>query len=260
MNNKNRVAIIGGGSKGLGRGCAEQLAKAGHNIVLCARNVETLSKTVEEIRQQGVKVIGLNGDMADLEFNKRVVKATLDEFGRIDILVNNSGGPKPGKFETFSDNDWHTAFESVLMYAIRMTSLVLPHMRSNNWGRIINVASLSVKEPSETLILSNVFRSGIVAFSKSISKDLIKSGITINTLCPGAFMTDRAKELIAAAAETQNRDPKELAVENGAKLPLGRYQRPEELGAMVAYLCSDLAGGVTGTTIQIDGGISNCLL
>jgi 3-oxoacyl-[acyl-carrier protein] reductase len=133
-------------------------------------------------------------------------------------------------------------------------------MQKQEWGRIINITSLSVKEPAESLVLSNVFRSGVVAFAKSISKELIKSNITINNLCPGAFKTDRAKELIAKAAADTGRTPAEVEAENKQKLPLGRYQEPNELGAFVAFLCSDIAGGVTGTTIQIDGGISNGLL
>jgi 3-oxoacyl-[acyl-carrier protein] reductase len=260
MNSQNRVAIIGGGSKGLGKGCAIQLAKAGIDIVICARGTNKLDETRNEIQKFGVRVLALSGDMADPSFNNEVIEATIKEFGRIDILVNNSGGPKAGKFDSFEETDWQSAFDSVLMYAIRMTKLALPHMKNGGWGRIVNIASLSVKEPAETLILSNVFRAGILAFSKSISKDLIKSGITINTICPGAFMTDRAKELIANAAQASGKSTTEVEMENQAKLPLGRYQTPEELGAMVNYLCSELAGGVTGTVIQIDGGISNGLL
>jgi 3-oxoacyl-[acyl-carrier protein] reductase len=261
MNNSNRrVAIIGGASKGLGKGCAESLAKAGIDIVICARNKEKVEESASEIRSFGVNVFPLAVDMSSAADNELIVQETLKKFGRVDILVNNSGGPPAGNFKEFSDEDWMNAFHSVLMYAIRMTKLTLPHMQKNSWGRIINIASLSVKEPAETLVLSNVFRSGLVAFSKSISKELIKSNITINTLCPGAFKTDRAKELIQKAAESSGRTPDQVEQENMQKLPLGRYQTPEELGAFAAFLCSDIAGGITGTTIQVDGGISNCLL
>ena len=255
-----KVAIIGGASKGLGKGCAVELAKAGVDIVLCARNRDILERTAKEIENLGVNVLPLAVDMSKVSDNESIVEEALKRFGRIDILINNSGGPPAGNFKQFSDEDWLNAFHSVLMYTIRMTRLVLPHMQQNNWGRIINIASLSVKEPAETLILSNVFRAGILGFSKSITKELIKSNITINTLCPGAFKTDRAAELIRKAATDSGKTPEQVEEENKLKLPLGRYQTPEELGAFAAFLCSDIAGGITGTTIQVDGGISNSLL
>jgi 3-oxoacyl-[acyl-carrier protein] reductase len=257
---KGKVAIIGGASKGLGKGCAVELAKAGVNIVLCARNPDVLERTAKEIENLGVSCLPLAVDMSKVSDNESIVNEALKRFGRIDILINNSGGPPAGNFKQFGDEDWLNAFHSVLMYAIRMTKLVLPHMQQNSWGRIINIASLSVKEPAETLVLSNVFRAGVLGFSKSIAKELIKSNITINTLCPGAFKTDRAAELIRKAAEDSGRTPAQVEEENKLKLPLGRYQTPEELGAFAAFLCSDIAGGITGTTIQVDGGISNSLL
>lgn len=259
-NLKGRVAIVGGSSKGLGKGCAISLAKSGVNIVLCARNQDKLEETAKEIRALGVQVLPLCVDMSSHSDNEMIIKETLREFNRIDILVNNSGGPRAGNFKDFTEEDWGVAFQSVLMYAIRMTTLALPHMQKNKWGRIINIASLSVKEPSETLVLSNVFRAGLLGFSKSITKELIKSNITINTLCPGAFKTDRATELIKKAATDSGKTPQQVEEENMKKLPLGRYQTPEELGAFAAFLCSDIAGGITGTTIQVDGGISNSLL
>lgn len=257
---KGKVAIIGGGSKGLGQGCAVALAQKGCNIVLCARHEAKLQQTAKELEALGVAVLPLAADMSKAADNQRIIEETIKRFGRIDILVNNSGGPAAGNFKTFKEEDWQAAFQSVLLYVIRMTQLALPYMQKQGWGRIINITSLSVKEPAETLVLSNVFRSGVVAFAKSISKELIKSNITVNNLCPGAFKTDRAKELIAKAAADSGRTPDEVEAENKQKLPLGRYQEPDELGAFVAYLCSDIAGGITGTTIQLDGGISNGLL
>jgi 3-oxoacyl-[acyl-carrier protein] reductase len=260
MELKGKVAIIGGGSKGLGKGCAVALAQQGVTIVLCARNSEKREETANEIRQHNVEVLPLAVDMGNAEHNNQIVEKAIERFGRIDILVNNSGGPMAGNWKQFGQEDWQQAFQSVLMYVIRMTKLVVPHMQQQGWGRIINITSLSVKEPSETLVLSNVFRAGVVAFAKSISKELIKSNITINNICPGAFKTDRAVELIKKAAESTGKTPEQVETENMSKLPLGRYQTPDELGAFVYYLCSNIAGGITGTTIQIDGGISNSLL
>lgn len=257
---QRRVAIIGGGSKGLGKGCAVELSKKGINIVICSRNKDQLFETASEIEQNGVEVLPFVGDMSIANDNIRLVNETIKRFGRIDILINNSGGPAPGNYKAFNDTDWEKAFQSVLMYTIRLSTLVIPHMEKNKWGRIINIASLSVKEPAESLILSNVFRAGILAFSKSISKDLIKKNITINTLCPGAFKTDRAIELMNKVAQEKGISISEVESENIKNLPLGRYQSPEELGALAAFFCSDLAGGITGVTMQIDGGISNSLL
>src|SRR5687767_778016 len=142
MNDSNRrVAIIGGASKGLGKGCAESLAKAGIDIVLCARNKEKVEQSANEIRTLGVNVLPLAVDMSSASDNEMIVQETLKKFGRIDILINNSGGPPAGNFKQFSNEDWMNAFHSVLMYAIRMTNLTLPHMQKNGWGRIINIAS-----------------------------------------------------------------------------------------------------------------------
>ncbi len=257
---QNRIAVIGGSSKGLGFGCATELAKVGANIVLCARNESTLYESAKKIEALGVEVLALVVDMSKPADNFRIIQATKEKFGRLDILINNSGGPPPGKFNDFTDQNWEDAFQSTLMYNIRMTREAVKLMKENNWGRIINIASLSVKEPAETLVLSNVFRAGILGFSKSISKELIKSNITINTLCPGAFKTDRTVQLINKVVADTGHSFDEIERENVLKLPLGRYQNPEELGAFATFLCSENARGITGTTIQIDGGISNGIM
>jgi 3-oxoacyl-[acyl-carrier protein] reductase len=257
---KNKVAIIGGSSRGLGKACAISLAKEGVNIVLCAKNEASLKVTAKEIETYNVKVLPIVSDMSSAEDNKRIVRETIKQFGRIDILVNNSGGPKAGSIKDLDLQDWDVAYNGVLKYTIRMIKMVLPYMEKNGWGRIINITSLAVKEPAPTLILSNVFRSGVVSLAKSISKELIKEGITINNICPGAFKTDRAIQLLSKAAEDRGisfNEMEKIAVES---LPQGRYQKPEELGDLVAFLASENASSTTGTTTQIDGGISNSLL
>ncbi|OFX46458.1 MAG: hypothetical protein A2046_04740 [Bacteroidetes bacterium GWA2_30_7] len=257
---KGKVAIIGGSSKGLGKGCALQLAKEGANIVICANEIISLKNSKEEILALGVDVLALEVDMSNAEDNKRIVDETIKRFGRVDILINNSGGPKPGTFFNFKIEDWNKAYNDVLLYVVRMINYVVPYMKAQNFGRIINITSLSVKEPAETLILSNVFRSGVVAMARSLTKELIKNGITINNICPGAFKTDRAVELMAIAAKNQNITIEEVEKNAVKNMPLGRYQTPQELGDLVTFLCSDSARGITGTTTQIDGGIYNGLL
>jgi 3-oxoacyl-[acyl-carrier protein] reductase len=257
---KDRVAVIGGSSKGLGKACAYKLACEGANIVLCANDYDSLCRTESEIRLLGVDVLPLMVNMSSKSDNEFIVNETIKKFGKIDILVNNSGGPKPGAFFDINEEDWAKAFEDVLLYAVRMINLVAPYMKENNWGRIVNLTSLAVKEPAPSLILSNVFRTGVVAMARSLSKELIRHNITINNICPGAFKTERAIELMQVAADKQNKSIEEIENNAISKMPLGRYQHPNELGDLVAFLSSELAKGITGTTIQIDGGIFNGLL
>jgi len=252
---KGKVAIIGGSSKGLGRGCAESLAKEGVNIVICSNEKESLDETTEYLKNFRVDVLPLEVDMTSKKDNEKIIRYTIDRFGKIDILINNSGGPPSGSFFDFENSDWQKAFNDVLMYVIRLIRGVVPYMKNNKWGRIINLTSLSVKEPAESLILSNVFRSGVVSMAKSISRELIKHNITINNICPGAFKTDRAIELMKVAAKQKDTTIEEIEKQAIKTMPLGRYQRPQELGDLVTFLCSELACGITGTTIQIDGGI-----
>lgn len=257
---KGKVAIVGGSSKGLGKACALAMAKEGATIVICSNDIGSLKETKNEIESLGVRVLSLNVDMSSESDNEKIIKDTVSEFGSIDILVNNSGGPKPGTFNNLSSTDWDDAYNSVLKYNIRMIRGCLPFMENNGWGRIINITSLAVKEPSPTLLLSNVFRAGVVSLAKSLSKDLIIKGITINNICPGAFKTDRAKELMQKRAGESGVTVEEIEEQSVRNFPQKRYQYPEELGDLVCFLVSERAASITGTTIQIDGGISNSLL
>ena len=189
---KGKVAIVGGASKGIGKGCAISLAKEGVNIVLCARNEESLKKTAKEIRVIGVQVLTLCVDMSSLNDNNSIVERTLLKFGRIDILVNNSGGPMAGTFFDFKENDWDKAHNDVLKYTMRMISLVTPHMQKNNWGRIINITSLSVKEPAPTLILSNNSFISSLLIRLYLIRYWILGSVIINgnTICIPSLYTD----------------------------------------------------------------------
>ncbi|NLZ94594.1 MAG: SDR family oxidoreductase [Bacteroidales bacterium] len=257
---KGKVAIVGGSSKGLGKASAMSLAKEGVNIVLCARNKETLGKTKREIEALGVEVLALSVDMTKEEDNKRIVKETIDKFGTIDILVNNSGGPSPGSFRDFSIEDFDQAYNSVLRYNIRMIKFCLPYMEKKRWGRIINIASVSVKEPMPTMVLSNIFRTAVVSFAKSISKEIMGNGVTINTICPGYFRTERITQLMKKESIDANVSVEEYEQEVMAAFPHKRFISPDELGDMVAYLSSEQARSITGTTTQIDGGVNSGLL
>jgi len=257
---KGKVAIIGGSSKGLGKACAVALAREGVNIVLCARNNEELQKTKKDIEVHGVEVLALSVDMSSDEDNQRIVKETIAKFGKIDILVNNSGGPAPGSFSELTMNDFDEAYNAVLKYNIRMIKYCLPYMEENQWGRIVNIASISVKEPSSTMVLSNIFRTAVVSFAKSISRELIGKGITINNVCPGYFRTDRITQLMEKEANDEDISAQEYEEQVMSSLPHKRFMNPAELGSMVCYLCSSQARSINGTTIQIDGGTMKGLL
>jgi 3-oxoacyl-[acyl-carrier protein] reductase len=257
---RNKVALIGGGSKGLGKGCAMQLAREGVRIALCARGAQALEKSADEIRRAGgVSVLPLSVDLSRPADVRKAVKDTLREFGRIDILVANSGGPVPGGFFDMTEKDWRKGFDSVLYYVIELYRLVIPCMKKQKWGRIINITSLTVKEPAESLILSNVFRAGVVSLAKSLSRELIAYNITINNVCPGAFKTDRVTQLMLAQSKKSGIPVSEIEKKTVGTLPLGRYQDPEELGDLAVFLASEQARGITGTTICADGGISRGL-
>src|SRR5690554_158686 len=260
FNLQGKTAIIGGSSKGLGRACAIALALEGVNIVLCARNKEALRDTQQEIESLGVKTLALMVDMTSGDDNARVVRETIARFGRIDILVNNSGGPKPGSFRDITEDDLDEAYASVLKYNIRMIRLCLPFMEKNGWGRIVNITSVTVKEPAPNMVLSNIFRAAVVSYAKSISKELIAKGITINNVCPGYFKTDRVTQLMEERSEAEGLSVEEYEKKMIADFPHKRYMDPEEFGDLVCYLCSEQARSINGSAIQIDGGLLNGLL
>jgi 3-oxoacyl-[acyl-carrier protein] reductase len=255
FNLQGKTAIVGGSSKGLGKACAIALAREGVNVTICARNADALYETQKELEALGVGVLALNADMASANANRRMVDETVKKFGTIDILVNNSGGPKPGTFREISEDDLDEAYRSVLKYNIRMINLCLPYMERSRWGRIVNIASTSVKEPMENMVLSNIFRSAVVSYAKTISRELISKGVTINNVCPGSFKTDRIIQLTEVRAKSAGMSVEEFEQKVVADLPHKRYMDPQELGDLVCYLCSDNARSINGTTIQIDGGM-----
>lgn len=255
FNLKGEIALVGGSSKGLGKACALSLAREGANIVLCARNEEALQNTRMEIESIGVEVLALVADMSNEDDNKRVVQAAVERFDGIDILINNSGGPKPGTFRDISEADLDQAYHSVLKYNIRMIGLCLPYMERQGWGRIVNITSLTVKEPAPNMVLSNIFRSAVVSYAKTISKELISKGITINNIAPGYFRTDRVTQLMEARAKEEGITVEAYEQKAIAGFPHERYMEPGELGDLVCYLCSEPARSINGTTLSIDGGI-----
>lgn len=184
----------------------------------------------------------------------------MNAFGTIDVLVANSGGPKPGGFFEIGRDEWQLAYDSLLGYVVDLYRLILPAMMKNRWGRVINVTSVVVKQPAPTLVLSNVFRTGVVALAKSMAPELIRHNVTINNVCPGAFRTDRALQLMQAEATKRGVTLDAVEAERVKALPAGRFQSPSEFGALVAFLASEQASTLTGCTIQHDQGIYQGLL
>ncbi len=259
---KGKVAIVLAASKGLGRASAAALAAEGVSVAIGARNERTLKETAEHIRQEsGSRVLTIPTDVTKPEDLNAIVDATVREFGQVDILVNNAGGPPPGIFESFDDTQWQAAFELNLLSVVRLIRLVLPQMRQQGSGRIINIVSTSVKQPIDGLLLSNSIRPGVIGLAKSLSIELASDKITINNVCPGRILTDRIRQVYQLdEKKRQGIDEEEALKEAVQGIPMARLGKPEELGALVAFLASEQAAYITGTTIQVDGGVTRSLL
>jgi len=251
---KGKNALVVASSKGIGRAVAEALLREGSNVAVCSRNRENLENSFKENRYDNNPLL-ITCDINNVENIVDTVKTIEDSFGGIDILVNNCGGPAPGNMDDIDDNRWRYAYEQVLMSAIRFTRLAIPKMKGNNWGRIINITSISVKQPIDNLLLSNTFRSGLIAFAKSLSNEVAKYNITINNVAPGYTLTSRLYELALSESKKTGKSQEDVLNSMAEKIPMQRLAQPDEIAALVTFLASGKAGYITGTTIQIDGGL-----
>jgi 3-oxoacyl-[acyl-carrier protein] reductase len=250
-----RVALVAAASRGLGKAVATVLAEEGARVAIFSRHQEAIDAAAADVRRAtGAEVLPLAADVNRSEDLERVVRATVDRFGRLDILVNNAGGPPPGTFATLSDEQWQQAVNLTLMSVIRLTRLALPHLRTQGGGRIINLTSSSTREPIANLMLSNAIRSAVAGWAKTLATELAPENILVNCVAPGRIATERLQELDGANAQRQGRPVEEVRRANEAAIPLGRYGRPEEFAAAVAFLAGDRASYITGTTLYVDGG------
>lgn len=250
-----KVAIVSASSQGLGKAVATGLARENARIVLCSRNREKLDSAQSEIQSQvETDVLAIQTDLTKPDDIKRLVAETVDAFGTAHILVNNAGGPPAGFFWDMDDKNWQKGFELTLMSSVRLTREVLPLMRKQKWGRIINITSVSVKQPINELLLSNSLRLSVLGWAKTLANQTAAEGVLINNVCPGWTRTDRVGEIIQARAESSGKTTEEVdkAITDG--IPMGRMGRPEELADLVVFLASERASYITGTSIQVDGG------
>ena len=250
-----RVAIIGGSSKGLGRACAFSLAREGTNVAISSRGVKDLEATAQEIRAAtGVQVLAVPGDLSRLADIQDLFRRTVDHFGRLDIVVCNSGGPPEGRAVDTNEETWERALQMALTFFIRMGREAVPELKKQSWGRIINILASTVYQPIDNLVTSGVTRMGAVAFAKSLADEVGRDNILVNNVAPGFLMTDRMTQLFETRARETGEALEALLQTRSATIPLGRIGRPEELADLVTFLASEKNGYITGTTILVDGG------
>jgi len=253
---QGRVAVIGGGSKGLGRACAFSLAREGANVVISSRGAEALEATAQEIRSAtGVQVLAVPGDLSRLAGIQNLVRKTVDQFGRLDIMVCNSGGPPEGRAVDTTEETWERAIQMALTFFIRMGREAVPHLKKQSWGRIVNILASTVYQPIDNLVTSGVTRMGVVAYAKSLADEVGRDGILVNNVAPGFLLTDRMLQLFETRARETGEAVDELLQARSSSIPLGRFGRPEELADLVTFLASEKNGYITGTTILVDGGV-----
>jgi 3-oxoacyl-[acyl-carrier protein] reductase len=226
-------------------------------VAVCSRDRGRIDAAVQRIKNDtntSAKLLGVTADLSNEADCAKFIDETVKEFGRLDILVTNSGGPAPGALDETGFEQVRDGFASTLMSAIVMMKTAIPHMRTNNWGRIINILSMTVKQPKVNLLVSNTMRPGILGFAKSISMELAGQNITVNNVAPGYTKTERLTELAEHIARVEGGSVEDVFAGWERTVPARRLGRPEELGAVVAFLASEKAGYLTGVTIQVDGG------
>jgi 3-oxoacyl-[acyl-carrier protein] reductase len=256
-----KVAMIGGGSRGLGLAVARALAGEGAHVSIASRNADTIKAAGARIQQEGGgQVLAFAADLASDGAIHEWHRATVDRFGAVDLLFTNSGGPPAGRVLDFDDAAWRAAFDLLLLSAIRQVRLVVPSMQARGGGAILMSTSSAVKEPIANIALSNVVRASVAALAKTLALELAASKIRVNQLVPGRIGTDRVREIDAINAKKAGISPDEQRQRSVSTIPLGRYGDPDEYGRMAAFLLSDAAAYITGASVQVDGGLVRGLL
>lgn len=247
---KNKVALITGASAGLGKAIALELAREGVKVAISGRREKILNQTAAYIRKDaGTEVLTFVGDITEEKLAASFVERVIERWNKADILVNNVGQATRGVMGNLDASDWQNAFETNLLSAVNCTKYVLPYMKKSRWGRIINISALSGKEPGEELIASNVAKSGLLSFSKTLSRELASENILVNSVSPGLISSPQNDRYFT-------KSEREVALKN---IPLGRFGEPEEFAAAVVFLCSERASFISGINLIVDGGVSHSI-
>lgn len=242
---KNKVAFVAASSQGLGKAVAMELAQEGCKVIINGRNRETLEVTKQQIEKLGAQVLAIVGDLSIAGEREQAIQKALQAHSTIDILVTNTGGPPSGKFEDFTEEHWDKAYKNLLASTVGLINGFLPGMKQRQWGRIIAITSMAVKQPVNNLVLSNSVRASVVGLVKTLSNELAQYTITVNNVMPGYTETERLKQLI---------DTNPSFSSAKSEIPLGRFGKPEEFAAAVAFLASERAAYITGVSLAVDGG------
>ena len=257
----NKVALVTAASRGLGRAVAEELGAEGASLIICSRKADAIERVAVEINgTTGAEVLGVAADVANPVDVARLVQSGVERFGRIDILVTNAGGPPAGQFESFTLEQWEAATRLLLHSAVELARHTLPGMKERRWGRILNITSIAVKQPVDNLILSNSLRAAVTGFARTLANEVASLGITVNNIMPGYTRTERVEELAQMMSEKQGITPADFIARWEKEIPLRRIGEPREFAALAAFLVSERASYITGTSIPVDGGWIKALL
>ncbi len=252
---KGKTALVCGASSGLGKTCAESIAVEGAEVIICARTEEKLDRTAAELTERsGREVHAYTADLSVESDIDRLSDLIHERFGGVDILVTNAGGPPAGNSEMLDGSHWQHGFELTFMSVVRLVNAFFPVMKARKWGRIINLASISVREPIDGLILSNALRSAVVGYAKTLSREFGPYGVLVNNIITGSYDTERLKYLHRTRAEELGIDFDELRESIKTQIPLRRFGEPEELANLVCFLAGERSSYITGTSIPVDGG------
>lgn len=258
---RGKVAMVGGASRGLGYAVARALAGEGALVSIASRDADAVRRAAAKIQQEtGARVRAVPADLSRADAIAPWHAATIEEFGGVDLLFANTGGPPAGTVSSFDDGAWQSAFDLLLMSVVRAVRLVVPSMRARGGGAILIGTSSTVKEPVQMLALSNVMRSGVTSLAKTLSVELAADKIRVNTLIPGRIATDRLAQLDEISAKTSGLALEAQQKRNAAMIPFGRYGDPDEFGRVGAFLLSEAASYITGASVQVDGGLIKGLL